>query len=69
MNKPVETFPFYLKTLQLELKYLPETANKISVYYFNLSTDYAKLDQLDEAIDCTEKSAQQLLKSVPHDHP
>lgn len=69
MDKPEESLPFYQKALELELKYLPENDHKISVSYFNLSTAYAKLNQLDDAIDCAEKSIQQLLKSVPPDHP
>ncbi|CAF4398328.1 unnamed protein product [Rotaria sp. Silwood2] len=69
MDKPAEALPFYQQALQLELKYLPENDHKISVSYFNLSTAYAKLNQLDDAIDCAEKSVQQLLKSVPPDHP
>ncbi|CAF1541970.1 unnamed protein product [Rotaria sp. Silwood1] len=69
MDKPAEALPFYQNALQLELKYLPENDHKISVSYFNLSTAYAKLNRLDDAIDCAEKSVQQLLKSVPSDHP
>jgi len=69
MDKPTEALPFYEQALQLELKYLPENDHKISVSYFNLSTAYAKLNRLDDAIDCAEKSIQQLLKSVPPDHP
>ncbi|CAF1307620.1 unnamed protein product [Rotaria sordida] len=69
MDKPAEALPFYQQALQLELKYLPENDHKISVSYFNLSTAYAKLNRLDDAIDCAEKSVQQLLKSVPPNHP
>ncbi|CAF3354901.1 unnamed protein product [Rotaria socialis] len=68
MDKPTEALPFYQKTLQLELKYLQGDDHKISVSYFNLSTAYAKLNRLDDAIDCAEKSVQQLLKCVSLDH-
>ncbi|CAF0960208.1 unnamed protein product [Adineta ricciae] len=69
MEQPENALPFYQKSLQLELKYLPDDNHKISVSYFNLSTAYAKLNRLDEAINCAEKSIEQLLKSVPIDHP
>lgn len=69
MDKPSEALPFYRKALDLELRYLPESDHKISVSYFNLSTAYAKLNQLDDAIDCAEKSLKQLIKSVSPDHP
>ena len=54
MDKPNEALTLYQKALQLELKYLPDNDRKISVSYFNLSTAYAKLNRLDDAIDCAE---------------
>jgi tetratricopeptide (TPR) repeat protein len=69
MDKTNEALTFYQQALELELKYLPENDHKISVSYFNLSTAYAKLNRLDDAIHSAEKSIQQLLKSVPPDHP
>lgn len=69
MDKPKEALDYYKKTLDIQLNYLPPTAHQISVTYFNLSTAYVRVGQIDEAVSSAEKSVEQLLKIYPPDHP
>jgi tetratricopeptide (TPR) repeat protein len=69
MDKGKEALEYYKRTLDIQLVCLPPTAHQISVTYFNLSTAYARSGQIDEAVRCAEKSVEQLLKSLPPDHP
>jgi tetratricopeptide (TPR) repeat protein len=69
MNKADEALEYYKKTLDIQLVSLPPTAHQISVTYFNLSTAYARVGQIDDAVMTAEKSIEQLLKIFPSDHP
>ncbi len=69
MDKGKEALEYYKKTLDIQLAMLPPTAHQISVTYFNLSTAYARVGQIDEAVVNAEKSVEQLLKIFPPDHP
>lgn len=69
MDKPKEALVYYKKTLDIQLTNLPPTAHQISVTYFNLSTAYARLGQIDDAVKYAEKSVEQVLKTFPPDHP
>jgi tetratricopeptide (TPR) repeat protein len=69
MDKGKEALEYYKKTLDIQLATLSPTAHQISVTYFNLSTAYARVGQIDEAVRSAEKSVEQLLKIFPLDHP
>jgi len=69
MDKAKEALEYYKKTLEIQLASLPPTAHQISVTYFNLSTAYARIGQIDNAVMSAEKSVEQLLKIFPPDHP
>jgi tetratricopeptide (TPR) repeat protein len=69
MDKAKEALEYYEKTLAIQLAILPSTAHQISVTYFNLSTAYAHIGQIDDAVTSAEKSVEQLLKMYLPDHP
>lgn len=69
MDKAKEALEYYRKTLDLQLAFSPPSAHQISVTYFNLSTAYARLGRIDEAVNSAEKSVEELLKIYPLDHP
>jgi hypothetical protein len=48
---------------------LPENHPTIAVTHFNIATTYTGLGRFDEAILSTERSIEQLLKTLPPDHP
>ena len=68
MDKAKEALEYYKKTLELQLTFSLPSAHQISVTYFNLSTAYARLGQIDEAVSSAEKSVEELLKIYPLDH-
>lgn len=69
MDKAKEALEYYKKTLDIQLVSLPPAAHQISVTYFNLSTAYARIGQIEDAVMNAEKSVEQLLKIFPPDHP
>ena len=69
MDKAKEALDYYRKTLEIQLASSSPSAHQISVTYFNLSTAYARIGQIDEAVATAEKSVEQLLKIYPADHP
>ena len=68
-DKAKEALEYYLKTLKLQLEVIPQDAHSISVTYFNLSTAYSSIGNLDKAAESAEESIEQLLKTRPEDHP
>ena len=67
-DKPKEALEYYLKTLKLQLNAVPQDIHSISVTYFNLSTAYASIGDLNMAVESAEKSIEQLLKIRSDDH-
>lgn len=67
-DKAKEALGYYVKTLKLQLSAVPQDTHSISVTYFNLSTAYASIGDLDMAAESAEKSIEQLLKTRPEDH-
>ncbi|CAF1687111.1 unnamed protein product, partial [Rotaria sp. Silwood1] len=63
-----DALPCYLKSLEIELMCLPENHPTIAVTHFNIATTYTGLGRLDEAIVSTERSIEQLLKTLPPNH-
>ena len=68
-DKAKEALEYYEKTLKLQLNAVPMDTHSVSVTYFNLSTAYASVGQLEKAVESAEKSIEQLLKTRPPDHP
>ncbi|CAF3933768.1 unnamed protein product [Rotaria sp. Silwood2] len=66
---PANALPCYLKSTEIELMRLPEYYSTIAVTHFNIATTYTGLGRFEEAIASTERSVEQLVKTLPSDHP
>ncbi|CAF0832533.1 unnamed protein product [Adineta ricciae] len=64
-----KSIPFYQKIITIELKTLANDAKTIGVSYLNLSTAYMDLENFDEALSTGSQALDQLLKTLPHNHP
>ncbi len=69
MKRYEEALSFYQKTLNIELKTLPDNAKTIAATYTNISMVYFNLKQFDNTFIAANEGLDQLLKTLPKNHP